>query len=46
MENKLVRIGLTGGILGLIFTIPRRALDKCVQKENADGWECHPIMPH
>ena len=44
MKNKIVRIELSGGIIGMIFTNPRRALDKEVQKQNRDGWECHQIM--
>ena len=46
MENKIVRVELSGGIFGMLFTNPRRALDKCVQKENEDGWEVHQIMNH
>ena len=46
MINKIVRIELTGGIIGMLFTNPRRALDKEVQNQNEDGWECHQIMPN
>ena len=36
--NKMVRIALSGGIIGLIFTNPKRALDNMIEKQNQDGW--------
>ena len=45
-KNKVVRIELSGGIGGLIFTNPRRALANKIYEENEKGWICHQIMPH
>lgn len=44
--NKVVRISLSGGIIGLLFTNPRRALDNVIEQQNNQGWNCHQIMPH
>ncbi|MFZ4761840.1 MAG: hypothetical protein ACOYK8_03385 [Alphaproteobacteria bacterium] len=44
--NKVVRISLAGGIVGLLATNPRRALDNTIDKQNQDGWNCHQILPH
>ena len=44
--NKVLRISLAGGIIGLLFTNPRRALEKAVNDANASGWNCHQILPH
>lgn len=44
--NKVVRIALSGGIIGALFTNPRRALEKAINEANADGWNCHQILPH
>jgi hypothetical protein len=44
--NKVVRISLAGGLIGLLTTNPRRAIDSAVDKANQDGWKCHQIVPH
>jgi len=44
--NKIVRISLSGGIIGAIFTNPRKALDDILLKNNRDGWNAHQIMSH
>jgi hypothetical protein len=46
VKNKVVRISLMGGILGLILTNPRRALDTCVKHHNVEGWKCIFILNH
>ena len=45
-ENKIVRVALAGGILGLMFTNPRRALENRIRKENADGWNAVYFSTH
>jgi hypothetical protein len=35
--NKVVRIALSGGIIGWLTTKPRRALDAVIDKHNQDG---------
>ena len=44
--NKVVRVALSGGLIGAIGTNPRNALEKVIQKYNAEGWNCHQIYPH
>lgn len=45
-RNKVVRINLSGGIIGLMATNPRRALDDAINKENQDGWNAVYFTPH
>ena len=45
-RNKVVRISLAGGIIGMLFTNPRKALDDAIDKENQDGWNAHQIQTH
>ena len=44
--NKVVRVALSGGLIGLLLTNPRRALENAINQANADGWNCHQILPH
>ena len=44
--NKVVRISLAGGLIGLLTTNPRRALDETIDKQNQDGWNAIYFMPH
>ncbi len=44
--NKVVRISLAGGLIGMLTTNPRRALDKRIENENKDGWNAIYFMPH
>jgi hypothetical protein len=44
--NKVVRISLSGGLIGLLATDPRRAIEDAVSRENAEGYHCHQIVPH
>ena len=44
--NKLVRIALAGGIIGLLTTNPRRALDQRIDKENQEGWTATYFITH
>lgn len=44
--NKLERISLSGGLIGALTTNPRRALEKLIEKNNTEGWNCHQIMTH
>ena len=44
--NKLVRIALPGGIVGLLATNPRRALDNQIDKKNQEGWNAIYSIPH
>ena len=44
--NKVVRISLSGGIIGLLTTNPRRALDARIDQENQDEWNAVYFIPH
>jgi hypothetical protein len=44
--NKVVRVSLSGGLIGLLTTNPRRAIDNAIDKANQDGYHCHQIVPH
>lgn len=44
--NKVVRIALSGGIIGALTTNPRRALDSAIEEHNQQGWNCHQILQH
>ena len=45
-KNKVSRISLTGGIIGLLITNPRKALEDEIDKGNEEGWNAIHIMPH
>jgi hypothetical protein len=45
-KNKISRISLMGGILGAIFTNPRKALEDEVTLGNKTGWVATHIEPH
>jgi hypothetical protein len=44
--NKVERIFLSGGLIGMLFTNPRKALDELVIEANADGWSAVQILKH
>lgn len=44
--NKVRQINLMGGIIGLLTTNPRRALDKAIDEENQQGWNAVYFTPH
>jgi hypothetical protein len=45
-KNKVSRISLTGGIIGLLITNPRKALEDEIDKGNEEGWNAIYIVPH
>ncbi|MCY4142958.1 MAG: hypothetical protein OXG08_04610 [Gammaproteobacteria bacterium] len=45
-QNKVVHINLMGGLLGLLFTHPQRALRQRIENENKDGWNCTYFIVH
>lgn len=44
--NKVVRISLSGGLIGLLTTNPRRALDNAIDKQNQEGWNAVYFSDH
>jgi len=45
-ENKIVRISLSGGIIGMLTTNPRAALERRIQEENRAGWNTVYFTSH
>ena len=46
MENKIVRISLAGGIVGLLTTNPRRSLENVIRAQNDEGYRCTYFIPN
>ena len=44
--NNVVRVALSGGLLGMLGTSPRHAIQKRIIKENLAGWSAIYILPH
>ena len=44
--NKVERIFLSGGLIGMLFTNPRKALDELMVESNANGWSAVQILKH
>ncbi len=44
--NRVERIALSGGLIGMLATNPRHALESALVKANAEGWSCRQILPH
>jgi hypothetical protein len=44
--NKVERISLSGGLIGLLFTNPRRALEANILKNNSEGWSVRQVLDH
>ncbi len=44
--NKVVRVSLSGGLIGLLTTNPRRTLDATIEKHNQDGWNAIYFSDH
>ena len=45
VENKIVNVRLTGGILGLLFSSPQTKLDNAIKDANAKGWRVRQVIP-
>ena len=44
--NKIIQLNISGGLIGLVLTNPRRALESCIMKENQDGWNAVYFTHH
>lgn len=44
--NKVSRISLMGGLIGLLTTNPRKALEDEISKANEEGWNAIHIEVH
>lgn len=45
-SQKVVRVELTGGIIGLLFTDPEKDINKVIHRESLDGWEVEHMVYH
>ncbi|MFQ3599444.1 MAG: SH3 domain-containing protein [Chloroherpetonaceae bacterium] len=46
MQNKVIKITLPGGLLGLFFGNARETLERQIQKENESGWRVIQVENH
>jgi hypothetical protein len=46
MENKIVRISLASGLIGLLTTNPRKALEDTIKAQNDMGYSCTYFYPN
>ena len=44
--NRVERVALSGGLVGMLATNPRNAIEEKCHALNAEGWNCHQIIPH
>lgn len=45
-KNRILRVSLSGGIIGLLTTNPRKALEDNIDKANQEGWNAVQVVPH
>ena len=43
--NKVVRVTLKGGLLGMLSDDPHRTLSAAIARENQDGWKVVQVIP-
>ena len=46
MENKLIRISLSGGLVGSLTTNPRKTLEDAIKAQNDLGYRCTYFLPN
>ena len=44
--NRVERVWLASGLIGMIITNPREAVEKKCIELNQQGYQAHQIMPH
>ena len=44
--NKVVRVPLAGGLIGLMLTSPSRALNSTIDRYNKEGWTVKYFQTH
>ncbi len=45
IKNQVIRITLTGGLIGLFTENPRKKLEDKIQDENNRGWRVIQVLP-
>ncbi len=45
MENKIVNVDLTGGLIGLLGDSPKNKLNNVIQKQSNNGYRVVQIIP-
>lgn len=43
--NRVIRIGLAGGLIGALITNTRAAFEKNIQLQNSQGWNLCEVVP-
>jgi len=44
-HNKVLRVDLTGGLIGWLLSDPRSALEGAIQQANREGWHVVEVLP-
>jgi hypothetical protein len=44
MKNKVVRVEVSGGIIGVLIGSPRASLTRVIDAENAQGWRVRQVL--
>ena len=44
-KNKVTRVSLMGGLIGMLTTNPRKALEDEIDQQNQNGWTATHIDP-
>ena len=45
-KNKVTRVSLMGGLIGMLTTNPRKALEDEIDQQNQNGWTATHIDPY
>ena len=45
-KNKIMRLSLSGGLIGLFTNNPRAIIDNALSRANQEGWYCRQVLPH
>jgi hypothetical protein len=45
VQNRVVRVRLSGGLIGAISSNSRTALENTMSDANAQGWRCVQVLP-
>lgn len=45
-KNRVLTVSLAGGLIGMLLTNPRKALEDSIDKANGEGWNAIHVLPH
>lgn len=44
VENRILHVKLAGGLIGLLTSNPKTALEGAIQKANTEGWQVVQVI--